>query len=113
MKIVLEKDISQQVLSPVFSVTEYALEHDKMDMAIATISGRYPEEKRVTNAISTELVYVSEGKGKIVIEGHEQQISAGDFILIEPGEKYYWEGELKLLMTCNPIWTPEQHKIVE
>ena len=71
MKIVLEKDISQQVLSPVFSVTEYALEHDKMDMAIATISGRYPEEKRVTNAISTELVYVSEGKGKIVIEGHE------------------------------------------
>lgn len=113
MKISLKRHAKQHEHSQNFSVTEYALDNDKMDMAVATISGRYPEENRVTNAISNELVYVCEGEGKIFIENQEQQISAGDVILIEPGEKYYWEGDLTLLMTCNPIWTPEQHKIVE
>jgi len=33
--------------------------------------------------------------------------------LIEPGEKYYWEGKMTMFMPCVPAWYAEQHKEVE
>lgn len=113
MKIVHKKNATHKTYNSACSVTEYGALDENMDMAVAQVSGRYPLENRVVNEISNELAYVCEGEGKVVINHKEYLLSAGDVVIIEAGEKYYWEGKLKLVMSCRPIWQKEQHKIVE
>lgn len=113
MKIILRKNAAHKTYNSACSVTEYGVFAENMDIAVAHISGRYPLENRTVNEISNELAYVCEGDGKIVIEGQTYPLSAGDVVMIDAGEKYYWEGQMKLVMSCRPIWQKEQHKIVE
>jgi mannose-6-phosphate isomerase-like protein (cupin superfamily) len=85
------------------------------DINIATIeiTGRYPKEGCVVNNKCKELSYIIKGSGKIVVEDKEIFLEKGDAILVEPKEKYYWDGNMTLLVPCTPAWYPEQHKIVE
>ena len=94
-------------------VIEYPLGDKDINGAVAEIRGRYPEKDRVVNTECKELVYVIEGKGKVVVEGEDYEFEKGDVLLIEPGEKYYWEGTFKIFMPCTPAWYPEQHKEVD
>ena len=48
-----------------------------------------------------------------MVEGEEVNLNQGDLILIEPGEKYFWQGNLKLFISSTPAWSPEQYKEVE
>lgn len=36
----------------------------------------------------------------------------GDVILIEKEELYFWEGNCRIIMVCNPAWNKEQCKII-
>lgn len=65
------------------TVQEYLLNDEHMDAAVATISGRYPETRRVVNQACRELVYVIEGKGNIVVDDIDYPLTAGDVILID------------------------------
>lgn len=47
------------------SVIDYPINDDRLDMAIATISGRYPDNRRVVNQECKELAYVQSGEGKM------------------------------------------------
>ena len=60
-----------------------------------------------------EILYITKGSGKIVIEGEAVDFKEGDEILIEPGEKYYWDCQATMLAACTPAWYPEQHKEVD
>jgi mannose-6-phosphate isomerase-like protein (cupin superfamily) len=91
---------------------EYPLGDRDINAVIVELKGRYPETGRTVNLKCKELVYVIDGKGLIFIEDKEFNIHRGDVILIEPGEKFYWEGILTMFMPCTPAWTPEQHKFV-
>jgi mannose-6-phosphate isomerase-like protein (cupin superfamily) len=113
MKISFKYQAVEKKNSAACSVTEYALNNAMLDAAIATIAGRYPDECRVVNQQCDELAYIFEGEGKIVINQEEHQLSAGDVVLIEAGEKYFWEGNMKLFLSCRPAWNKEQHKIVD
>ena len=92
--------------------TEYPLGDSDIDFATVKISGRYPDEGRVTNRISKEVCLVLKGQGKIVIEDKEVALNEGDVVLVEPGEKYFWEGNLSIAVSCTPPWTKEQHEKV-
>lgn len=70
MKISFKHQAIEKTNSTVCSVTEYALNNEMLDAAIATIAGRYPDERRVINQQCDELAYVLEGEGKIVVN-HE------------------------------------------
>lgn len=113
MKIALKHQAKEKANSPTCSVTEYELKDDMLDMAIATIAGRYPEQNRIVNQQCDELAYVFEGEGKIVVNHHEYRLSAGDVLIIEAGDKYFWEGKMKLFLSCRPAWKEEQHCMVE
>jgi uncharacterized cupin superfamily protein len=113
MKISFKHQAIEKNNSPTCSVTEYALGHNMLDMAIATVSGRYPNERRVVNQECDELAYVFEGEGKLVLNNEEHKLSAGDVVLIEAGEIYFWEGDMKLFMSCRPAWNKEQHQFVD
>lgn len=99
--------------SDVCVITENVIKDETLDFVIAKISGRYPDTQRATNLTCKEMIYVSEGSGKVVVEGEEHLISEGDVLLIEAGEKFYWEGKLTLFITCRPAFTVEQHQIVD
>jgi len=94
-------------------IREYMLGDNDINGAIAEINGRYPDKDRVVNQTSKELVYVLSGKGKLVVEDKETKFSSGDMLIINQGEKYYWQGAFTILMANTPTWTPEQHKNVK
>ena len=93
---------------------EYSFKDKDIDLGIATITGRYPNEGYGVNLISKELIYVIEGKGILNFEDRKIEFSEGDAILIEHNEKYYYDTEYcKISMSCTPAWTIEQHKLVK
>ncbi len=93
--------------------TEYDFADKDIDIATAVISGRYPETGFCVNLEVKEMIYVIEGGGSIFKEDIEIPFKKGDAILIEKGEKYYWNANCKVSMTCHPAWYPEQHKLVK
>ena len=113
MKVVLKNQAIQKTNSSMCSVIEYPLNDEMLDIAIATISGRYPDSGRVVNQKCKELAYVQDGEGKIVINGKDISLTVGDTVIIEAGESYYWEGNMQLLLSCRPAWTIDQHQQVD
>ena len=51
-----------------------------IDLGIATISGRYPDEGYGVNLKSKELIYVIEGSGTLNFENEKIEFSEGDAI---------------------------------
>lgn len=97
----------------VCTAIEYPLGDKDINGAVIELKGRYPDKGRVVNLKCKELAYIIKGSGKVVVEGKEVELNEGDLILLEPGEKYFWEGELVMFVPCVPAWYPEQHKEVE
>jgi mannose-6-phosphate isomerase-like protein (cupin superfamily) len=81
--------------------------------AVLEVSGRYPDKNRVMNLECKEMVYVIKGSGKIVVEDKEIKLGEGDLVLIDKGERYFWEGNLTMFGACAPAWRHEQYKEVE
>jgi mannose-6-phosphate isomerase-like protein (cupin superfamily) len=113
MKVSLKHQAIEKKHSDQCMVVEHPLNHDALNVAIAHIDGRYPVERRAVNQECNELGYVIEGQGKVVVEGKEQLLNVGDVVVIEAGEKYYWQGKMKLFISCNPNWYKEQHHFVD
>lgn len=89
---------------------EYPAGDKDINVAFVEIRGRYPDSGQVTNEVVKEIVFVSAGKGKIIVEGKEYGLESGDSVLINPREKYSLEGKLDLVISSTPAWYPEQHK---
>lgn len=113
MKIVHKNQVQEFKNSDECVVLEYALGDKDINGAVGKINGRYPEKNRAVNTKCKELGYIISGSGKIIVESKEYKFSAGDVVLIEPGERYYWEGNFEVFMPCTPAWYPEQHKLVD
>lgn len=58
--------------------------------------------------VSEEIYYITQGKGRIRINGEEQDVGAGDAIEIPPGARHkLWNTgnqELRLLCCCSPAY---------
>ncbi|MFZ5982609.1 MAG: cupin domain-containing protein [Patescibacteria group bacterium] len=113
MKIVHENETQKFKNSETCIATEYPLRDKDINSTFVEVLGRYPERGRVTNEKCKELAYIIDGGGKIVIEGEEVSLSEKDLIYIEPGERFYWEGDMKMIVSCHPAWYAKQHKEVE
>jgi mannose-6-phosphate isomerase-like protein (cupin superfamily) len=113
MQMIKKDQCSQHQNSPSCVVTELPLEMDAVNFAVAHIRGRYPEANQACNRISKEMVYIQSGQGHITIDGQAYALNAGDVILIEPNEPFFWEGDMTLFITCQPAWTKEQHTYIE
>ena len=114
MKVIKYNDALKGKNSDKCKTLEYSFMDKDIDLGIAIISGRYPDEGYGINLISKELIYVIEGSGTINFENEKIEFSEGDSILIEPNEKYYYDTEYcKISMSCTPAWSMEQHKLVK
>ena len=94
-------------------VTEYPRIDNDLDFAIVNISGRYPDNKHAMNSECNEIVYVQNGAGKVVINNIEYLLNMGDVVLVEAGEKFYWEGTMTLCISCTQAFDIKQHQIVD
>lgn len=53
------------------------------------------------------------GGGAIFTENGTVSFEKGGAILIEKGEKYFWDANAEVVMACSSAWTAEQHKFVK
>ena len=92
------------------TVFTYDFGEKKISISVADIQGRYPDEGYVINEEVTEMFYVENGLGKIVIDEEEHKLAPQDVVLIHPGQKFYYDGNLRVVITCAPVWYIEQYK---
>ena len=109
MKFVSKSEAKIHKNSEACVASEYPVGDTDLDFATVEITGRYPDSGRVTNLKSKEACLILQGGGKIVIEDKEVSLEKGDLIVVEAGEKYFWDGTMTIAVTCRPPWTKEQH----
>ncbi len=113
MKYINKKEALKGKNSEVCKTLEYSFNDNDIDLGIATITGRFPDQGYALNLVSKELVYVIEGEGTLYFEDEKIEFQKGDAILINPNDKYYYETKYCVLsLTCTPAWNPNQHKII-
>ena len=113
MKIVKKGQAEVHKNSDACTAVEYPLDDKDINGAVIELNGRYPDKGRVINLKCKEMAYVIKGSGRLVVEGEETKLNEGDLVLIEAGEKFFWEGNMQIFMPCTPAWYPEQHKSIK
>lgn len=98
--------------SPTCSVYEYYMQNGEMNIGVAEITHRYPDEGYAINHKCSLMGYILKGTGKLVAETGEVELSEGDVVYIPHGEKYYWEGNMKVVVPATPAWYPQQHETI-
>ena len=99
--------------SDVSVATEYPFGDRDIDIATAVIKGKYPDKGFCVNTQVKEIIYVIEGEGEIHKDSEIVKFKAGDAILIEKNEKYFWIANCKVAMSCSPSWSPEQYLVID
>jgi len=112
MEHVKKQDAVKHATSLNCVVYEYPMQNDEMNIAVAEISGRYPEQGHALNHECCEMGYVVKGSGKLVTETGEASLGTGDVVYIPRSEKFYWEGSMTVVLSCSPAWHPAQHEIL-
>lgn len=113
MKVIKTKQAEKNKIGKKCVAIEYPMEDKDINGSVINLHGRYPDQGRAVNQECKEIAYILEGSGRLIIEGETVDLKEGDMVLIEPKEKYFWKGEMKMFVPCAPAWYPEQHEIVE
>ena len=113
MKIVRQSERKEYQNSKTCKAFEYPLGDSDINGALIEIVGRYPEKGWAVNTKCKEMAYIIKGCGQLFLFDRDFSLDSGDLILIEPGEKYYFEGTITMFVPRTPAWYPEQHKLVE
>ncbi len=113
MKIVRGTDAKRFENASSCTAFEFQTGNQDINLARIEITGRYPLEGSAVNNTVTELVYVEEGEGDVSINNEVASLKKGDVILIEKGERVWWEGGLTLIISCTPAWTSDQYKAAD
>lgn len=114
MKLIKDKESNLYVNGKKCSNNEYLFDDEELGISRSVINGIYPEDAYCSNEKCKELVYVMSGSGKIIKDnGSIIFFEKDDSILIERGEKYYWDAKCVLLSITTPKWFETQHIITK
>ena len=92
---------------------EYNIEDKDINYCVVDIDGRFPKEKWAVNHKCKEMAHILSGSGVLVVGNKEYQLKKNDVVLVNMNEKYYWQGKMRLGVSCTPAWYPEQHEVVD
>jgi mannose-6-phosphate isomerase-like protein (cupin superfamily) len=109
MEYVKHESAVKHANSPNCTVYEYPMKNGEMNIGVAEIINRYPDEGYALNHQCSEMGYIVKGSGRLVTETGEVYLGVGDVVYIPRGEKYFWEGNLTVILPATPAWHPEQH----
>ena len=110
MEIVKKTDAIMHENSTHCTVYEYPMKNSEMNIGVAEIRGRYPEQGYAINHLCSEMGYILKGSGKLVAESGETTLSEGDVIYVPAGEQFFWSGTMTVVLSATPAWSPEQHE---
>lgn len=110
---IIKKEQEQVFKNANIIAHEFESQNPNINIGLVEINGRHPEEDFLVNEKVTELVYLIKGSVVLVTENNRYNLSEGDFAIISPNEKYYWDGNCVVLTPCTPPWTLEQNKIIK
>ena len=113
MKIVKYTQTKKFKNSDVCIAIEYPLNDKDINIAVIKLKGRYPDKGCAVNKKCKEIAYINKGKGQVTINGLTKRLSKGDVVFIDKGEKYFWNGNMEMIMPCTPAWNPKQHANVD
>ncbi len=112
MKIIKKENSEKNSFENIKS-TEYPIGNQDINIAVIELNGRYPKSGLVYNKLSKELIYINKGAGTLNFNNNDIfQLNNGDVVLIEPNEKYFWNGNAELIIVCHPAWNKEQHNFI-
>ncbi|MDR0957287.1 MAG: cupin domain-containing protein [Candidatus Nomurabacteria bacterium] len=93
---------------------EYNTGNADLNMAVVTVNGRHPKQNYTMNTECKEILYFINGRAQLFMKNADpQELAAGDIVLIEPNESYYWQGDFTAVTSCSPAWTIKQVKEVK
>jgi len=113
MHVVKKAEVKTRKNSPTCIVQEYPSPDKDINLAVVELSGRYPTSGWAVNEKCKEMGWVLKGSGQFVTENQIVTISEGDLVVVEPGENYFWDGHMTLVMPATPAWYFEQHKNID
>ncbi len=101
------------------TVLREVLHPDKMPVAVryslahATV---LPGERSLPHRLRTsEVYYILEGSGRMVIDGEEREVGPGSTVYIPPGAEQHISntgaGDLKFLCIVDPAWRAEDEEV--
>ena len=109
----LKKEQSQTFENGNVIAHEYTTKNKNINIALVEIKGRHPQEDWLINEKCTELTYIVDGSATLTTETESIFLEKGDVAILNPNEKYFWNGNCTLLIPCTPAWSPEQNKNVK
>lgn len=112
---IYKKFIDSEIFKKQTNITyEYNIEDKDLNYCIVEIDGRFPFEKYALNKVCREMVHILDGCGQLYYIKDNKiesiQLRKDDVVMVMPNELYYWEGKMRLGVSCTPAWYPEQHE---
>jgi len=108
---ITKKDQSQIFHNGNITAHEYPTQNKNISGGYVEINGRYPKEGWICNQDCTELVFVIKGSTTLTNEEKSIILNEMDQAIIDPKEKYFFDGNCIVFVPSTPPWTPEQTKI--
>lgn len=81
-------------------------------VSIVRISTETGHETEIIEHGSVFAYYVLSGEGRFIVEGVPETCAAGDLVVIPPGRRFTYKGNLQMLLVCTPPWKEEQEETV-
>ncbi len=110
VKHIKHKDAIKHQNSSLCVAYEYPVEESDISIALAEVKGRYPDQGYAVNHSCTEMAYIIDGTGYLVTKNCSFEVNKGDVLYIPANEKFFWEGELTLILPTAPAWSLDQHE---
>lgn len=85
-----------------------------ISVAFIEVKGRHPaggKEQFVEHDLHV-LFYVTDGKGIITVEDKPYELTQGDVLTVQPGKRYFIEGDLSYVAATSPAYYSKQNEIV-
>ena len=90
----------------------YSDENAAVDMSVIDIKGRYPESGWAVNEKVYEMTYVKKGTGSLTLKDAQVlALEEGSVVSVAPGNRFAWEGNMTIVMACNPPFDSAQYKL--
>lgn len=81
MKLIKKEEALKGANSDLCKTLEYSFGDKDIDLGVATITGRYPDEGYCVNIISKELIYVLDGEGVLNFADKKLKFKGGELYL--------------------------------
>ena len=87
-------------------IHEYQMDEPNISGSVAKIHGRYPETGFAVNEVSKEIVYITQGSGKLIQANSEIHFEESDVLFIDKNELFAWQGIFPCSWSLRPNSTP-------